>query len=145
MQTILLAEPSSTKRRTLRAVLDRLDDVAVAVDEVSTAADAIAAVSDREIDVLITGAELEDMTGLDLTAHIRRSPRFGRMPILLYTERSTHEDVLDAVTCGVDTYILFPFEATFFQQKVQAALEKARLQKQPTPRPRAYRKQHHVG
>ncbi len=57
-------------------------------------------------DLLISDVEMPRMDGLTLTATVRRSARFSRLPIILYTSRASDADRARGGDVGADAYLV---------------------------------------
>ena len=55
--------------------------------------------------MVLTDWNMPIMDGIELVEKIRSTPEYEHLPILLFTARSTKEDVLRALQAGIDTYI----------------------------------------
>ena len=122
---ILIAEETATVRRMLRNALEQAS--LSEFMEVQSAADAMTFIQRFHPKVVITGAQLGDATGFELTTQIRHVEDCKEMPIILVTPNSTDEDVLEAMDCGVDDYLIIPFAEDLLADKVRKALERAAL------------------
>ncbi len=57
-----------------------------------------------EISLLVTDIEMPNMNGFELTAQIRRDPRFSKLPIIALTTLASAEDIATGKSVGVDEY-----------------------------------------
>ncbi len=57
-----------------------------------------------EISLLVTDIEMPNMNGFELTAQIRRDPRFSSLPIIALTTLASAEDIATGKTVGVNEY-----------------------------------------
>jgi two-component system chemotaxis response regulator CheY len=78
----------------------------------------------HDVDVVLTDWNMPIMDGIELVEKIRRAPDFQDLPILLFTARTTKEDVLHALKAGIDTYITKPFTQQQLHTKIQTVLLK---------------------
>ena len=78
----------------------------------------------HDVDVVLTDWNMPIMDGIELVEKIRRVPDYQDLPILLFTARTTKEDVLHALKAGIDTYITKPFTQQQLHTKIQTALLK---------------------
>lgn len=120
---LLIADASSTVRRTISNALIRAGIGGLM--EADRGQHALALMGRTPISVFVVGSNLEDMQGTQFARHVRGLPNYRRAPLLMVSERRSHEDVLEAVDCGVDHYILIPFPEELLVDKVQRAMEKA--------------------
>ena len=144
---ILIVDRSRTTRRMILNAIRQAD--ASEFLEASSSREALQRMDHRRADVFILGSDLDDRTGIEFTKYIRELPTYKKAPILMVSGLNTHEDLLDAVDAGVDTYVLLPFREESLLAKVRAALVRARqlaAQKpQILPLKKGYIRRRHVG
>ncbi|MEO5800789.1 MAG: response regulator [Gemmatimonadota bacterium] len=80
---------------------------------------------DAEIGLVITDWNMPVMGGLELVRALRAREDTARMPVLMVTTRSGKEDILEAVTAGVNSYILKPFTPPVLKEKIDQLLATA--------------------
>lgn len=59
-------------------------------------------------ELILLDVELPGMDGFDMLARMRAHPRLKDVPIVMFTARSTREDVVRGLTLGADGYIAKP-------------------------------------
>ncbi len=79
---LLIVDPEETERAALSSLLEGPD---VVIRAAGTAAEAIAVLQEETPDLLLLGAELADMTPLDLIARIDREESLAGLPIVART------------------------------------------------------------
>ena len=140
---ILIVEPSATIRRTIRNPLERAG-ISEFI-EVRSGPEALQTLEQHEPYIIITNSELQGMSGTSLTSLLRSRDKFKLTPIVMISERSMDEDVLEAMDSGVSDYILIPFNEDLIVQKVQRALETAKtIEGQVRRRKLGYNRKVHV-
>lgn len=77
---------------------------------------------DAEIGLVITDWNMPVMGGLELVRALRAREDTAKMPVLMVTTRSGKEDILEAVTAGVNSYILKPFTPPVLKEKIDQLL-----------------------
>lgn len=130
---LLILHHSATTRRHILNALRELEGVALL--EQATGSQAMHVLAHETMHVIVLGMDLGDMRGLDVVRHLRQSERYAQTPVLYLSPKGAHEDVLEALEAGVDTYVLLPFQARPFREKVQQALARARKQLEARRRP----------
>jgi len=60
-------------------------------------------------DLIISGWELPNLTGLELLNFVRSDPRLSDIPFLMLTARGDKVSIVSAIRAGVDGYIVKPF------------------------------------
>ena len=99
---VLVAEDSITSRTLLKNILETAGyEVRTVVDGV----EAMAALGDRDFDLVITDIEMPRMNGFDLTARIRADTRLSQLPVMLVTSLESREDRERGVDVGANAYI----------------------------------------
>lgn len=117
----LVVNSSATMRRTLVNILNSLGfgDIVEAED----GQDALSRLQSERFDIIVTEWNMPNMNGLDLTKAIRANENWKNMPIIMISERSSKEDVLEAIQAKVDGYILKPFSPQVLHEKIIAILK----------------------
>jgi two-component system chemotaxis sensor kinase CheA len=101
--SLLVVDDALTVRELQRSILVR------AGYEVRTASDgreALALLSERTADLVLTDVEMPNLDGFGLTASIRSQARFANIPVLMVTSRSSEEDRRRGLEAGADGYIV---------------------------------------
>jgi two-component system chemotaxis response regulator CheY len=105
-------------RRTLINTLNSLGFEEIT--EAEDGQDALSKLQSDKFDLIVTGWNMPNMNGLDLTKAIRASESWKHIPIIMISERSLKEDVLEAIQAKVDGYILKPFSPQVLYEKIIA-------------------------
>ena len=107
---LLVVDDSVTSRSLLQSVLD------TAGYDVTTAVDGAAAwqlLQEQGADMVVSDVEMPRMDGFKLTEAIRASTRFGDLPVILVTARSTAQDKTRGLEVGANAYLV---KSAFDQQ-----------------------------
>ena len=100
---LLVADDSITTRTLEKSILEAAGyDVATAVDGEA----AWALLQEQGADLLVSDVEMPRMDGFELTRTVRNSPRFARLPIVLFTSRASEPDRARGIEVGADAYIV---------------------------------------
>jgi len=59
-------------------------------------------------DAILLDVMMPEMSGLEVLAHLRETPRLARIPVILLTARQRDRDLLDGYQHGADYYITKP-------------------------------------
>lgn len=78
----------------------------------------------RQIQLVISDWNMPKMKGLDLLKHVRATAEFKNLPFVLLTSESERDQVTEAVLAGVSQYIVKPFSAKIFEEKLKGAYAK---------------------
>ncbi len=74
--------------------------------------------SDQAFNLIISDWHMPGMTGLEFIKKIRVNPELFKIPFLMMTSEDQKENVLKAVSSGVDQYMLKPFDNEDLRKKV---------------------------
>jgi two-component system KDP operon response regulator KdpE len=106
-------------RRFLRTTLAALDYRLVEAENV---AEALAAVTTQNPDVILMDLGLPDGDGIDLTRRIRA---WNRVPIIVLSARGREEDKVAALDEGADDYLTKPFGVNELLARIRAAMRRS--------------------
>lgn len=78
----------------------------------------------RPIDFIISDWNMPVMQGIDFLRHVRahKDPRISTIPFLMVTAEAKQENIIAAIQAKVSNYIVKPFSATTFEEKVAKVL-----------------------
>jgi len=74
------------------------------------------------VEVIICDWVMPKMTGLEFLKKVRSDYVFADVSFLMVTQQSESPDVEEAIISGVDNYLLKPFNATSFMEKLTILL-----------------------
>jgi two-component system chemotaxis response regulator CheY len=112
----LVVDDSATMRRIVLNSLQRIGFTSCV-----EAADGREALDkfDASIGFVITDWNMPNMSGTDLARALRaRSDSGATVPILMVSARSVREDIIAALECGVNNYIVKPFTPQVLKEKI---------------------------
>lgn len=99
-----------------------LSSVGMKVNAVGTGKDAIAAVRELPVDLIVLDVLLPDANGVDLCRQIRRHTQ---APVVFLTVRSDQADVIRGLEAGGDDYLAKPFSVEELLLRINAILRRA--------------------
>ena len=123
---ILITEDTPTNRVVLGLMLERMGYQA---DEAITGYEALAALEQRDYDVILMDMYMPDLDGLETTRQIRRRWTHGPQ-IVAVTANATPEDRERCLAAGMDDYLSKPVRI----EALQAALERCATRRDPAAR-----------
>lgn len=82
------------------------------------------ATSGTPIELVISDWNMPKMTGLEFLKQIRASDQFAKLPFVLLTSESERDQVTEAIMAGVSQYIVKPFAAKAFEEKLKGVWAK---------------------
>jgi PleD family two-component response regulator len=127
---ILYADDHEEMRLMVRDVLR------AAGHEVGLVADgaaALAAVHEREPDLLILDVMMPDVDGLDVCRTVKRNPFTARIPVLMLTGEGRIESKVEGFDAGADAYLAKPVDARELSARVNALLRLVRREADRNP------------
>ena len=76
------------------------------------------------IELVISDWNMPKLKGLELLKKVRSSTEFKDLPFVLLTSEAEREQVTEAVLSGVSQYVVKPFSAKIFEDKLKTVWEK---------------------
>ncbi len=102
-QRLVVADDSMTTRSLVKSILE---GAGFEVTAVADGAEAWRVVQERGADLVVSDVQMPRMDGFELTAAIRASDRFRRLPVILVTSLDSESDRQRGVEAGADAYIV---------------------------------------
>jgi two-component system, chemotaxis family, chemotaxis protein CheY len=118
MTKILVVDDSELMQE---IILDALMEFGFQRGNVGLAGDgqkALDILSDQTFSLIISDWHMPGMTGLEFIKRIRADPDLFKIPFLMMTSEGQKENILKAVSSGVDQYMLKPFNNDDLKKKV---------------------------
>jgi two-component system, chemotaxis family, chemotaxis protein CheY len=115
-KSILIVDDSSTMRRILRLTLGRCGYNTV--DEAQNGVEGLKKAQEKQFDCVITDWNMPEMDGLDMVQKLRTLPNYAQIPILMVTTEGGKQEVVEALTRGVNSYIVKPFTEDVLKGKM---------------------------
>ncbi len=114
---ILVVDDSSTMRRILKQSLGRCGITDIA--EGANGVEALKLAQESQFDCVMTDWNMPEMDGLELTINLRKLPNYAKTPIIMVTTEGGKNDVIEALTQGVNCYIVKPFTPDTVKDKLK--------------------------
>lgn len=103
MPRVLVVDDSITTRTLEKSILEHAGyKVSVAVD----GKQAWQLLQEQEFDLVVTDVEMPQMNGFELTAQIKQSERFKRLPVIIVTSLANESDRQRGIEVGAEAYIV---------------------------------------
>lgn len=118
---VLLVEPSATQHKIIKEYL--LEMGATAINRVENGEQALAAISARLPDLVISAMHLEDMTGTELLQTMRSSERTLDVPFMLISSETGIRYLEPLRQAGVIAILPKPFDKQQLQASLNAVLD----------------------
>jgi CheY-like chemotaxis protein len=116
---LLLADDNEDMRLMLR------DLFRASGHEVSMVPDgpsALAAIAEREPDLVILDHAMPGLTGIEVCRRVKQNPFTSRIPVLMLTAQGAVESKVEGFNAGADDYLSKPFDPRELRARVQALL-----------------------
>jgi len=117
---ILVVDDEPNIVQTLKDRLEMNDfDVSVA----HNGSDGLKIAADVLPDVILLDVIMPIMNGLEMLEQLRKQPWGSESSVIMLTARSQTQDMARANVCGIDDYIVKPFDLSELLEKIEGILE----------------------
>jgi PAS domain S-box-containing protein len=120
----------------MREYAGRLLSEQFEVEAVQNGAEALAAVSRRLPDCVITDVMMPGMNGFELLAKLRSDPATSVLPVVVLSARAGEEARIEGLQAGADAYLVKPFSARELLVTVAGHIEIAKVRAEASERER---------
>ena len=86
---------------------------------------ALKMIPEEQPDVILLDLIMPGMNGLEVLERIKSNPEFKSIPVIMLTGRSEGGDIARAQECGVDDYIVKPFNRNLLLETIKKVMEKS--------------------
>lgn len=80
--------------------------------------------SNPPIGLIISDWNMPNCTGLELLKKVRGDKRFAHLPFLLVTAEAEQQQIVQALTAGVNGYVVKPFSPDILKARLEAVYQK---------------------
>lgn len=122
---VLVCETSGVQRQILSA---RLAEEGFEVETASNGQDAFTLIQANTSDILITGVELPDFSGLELCWKIKSDPDCAHIHTIVLSASNELARLAEALDSGADDFLRKPWNDAEFRARLRAASRIVRLQ-----------------
>ena len=114
LATVLVVDDESQAREICLSVVE---DAGLRARTVSTTEEAIAAMDESPVDIVITDLQVPSMGGIELLRHVRQvSPHVA---VIVLTQYGTIETAIEATRLGAADYVMKPFHVEDLRAKLE--------------------------
>jgi DNA-binding response OmpR family regulator len=124
MAKILIIDDDTTMTKLLTALVKMDGHTATAVNDSTKAVEIAASV---EPDLITLDLMMPGLSGFELCELLHQDPRFAAIPIIIVSARDDSESKARALRAGAIAYMIKPFDADEFIQKIQELTSKRSL------------------
>jgi two-component system chemotaxis response regulator CheY len=119
---ILVVDDFSTMRRIVKNVLKQIGFENI--EEAEDGAQALGKLKAGGYGFVVTDWNMPNMDGLEFFKTARQEPALKDVPFLMVTAEAEKDKVITAIQAGVNNYIVKPFTAEIFKEKMDRIFEK---------------------
>jgi two-component system chemotaxis response regulator CheY len=119
---ILVVDDFSTMRRIVKNVLKQIGFENL--EEAEDGVQALAKLKSGSYGFVVTDWNMPNMDGLEFFKAARKEPNLKDIPFLMVTAEAEKDKVISAIQAGVNNYIVKPFTAEIFKEKMDRIFEK---------------------
>lgn len=116
---ILLAEDNEE----LLSVMYRLLNREYRVLKASNGREALDMIKNEDVNLVVSDVVMPEMSGIELTRHIKTDLEICHIPIVLLTAKSAEEDRDEGYTAGADAYLTKPFNLSTLHARIKSLLK----------------------
>ncbi len=118
---VLIVDDMNSMRRTIKTLLVEAGFNKELIVEMDLAGSAYKYIqTEGGVDFIVTDWNMPDYTGVQLVQQIREMEAYKNVPILMVTAEATRAQVVEAVTAGVNEYLIKPFSPKKFFDKISS-------------------------
>lgn len=85
---------------------------------------AIMKLSNQEFDIVLVDNVMPGKLGIDFAVTLKKSIKYGKLPIILMSGALQQDDVLKAIDAGIRDILVKPFSLKQLNEKIQRVLKK---------------------
>ncbi len=115
---VLIVDDSAAIRKILQRVLRQADVPIGEVYEASDGIEALAALKDKPVGLILSDINMPNMDGLQFLTQVRAMPEWQKVPIVMITTEGSQHKVMEAVQLGASGYVRKPFTAEQIKEKL---------------------------
>jgi two-component system chemotaxis response regulator CheY len=121
---VLVVDDSAAIRKILQRVLRQTGMAIGAIHEAGDGQEALTAISEHVVHLVLTDINMPKMDGLQLLASLKAS-QWRNVPVVMITTEGGEAKVAEAVRLGAVGYVRKPFTADQIKEKLTGILEPA--------------------
>jgi two-component system chemotaxis response regulator CheY len=118
--SVLIVDDQQSMRGICKFILNQLGFKDIV--EAKSGRDALSKLEKASVDLIISDWNMDDIDGLTLLRVIRKHPKTQALPFIMATGRSDKEQVKEAISFGVNNYIIKPFDAGTMKKRIEAVI-----------------------
>jgi DNA-binding response OmpR family regulator len=111
----------------VQTLKDRLELNDFEVVVANNGSDGLKIAQQERPDILLLDVIMPVMNGLEMLEMLRKQPWGKDISVIMLTARSQAQDVTRATACGIDDYIVKPFDLSELLEKIEHLAERRKL------------------
>jgi two-component system, chemotaxis family, chemotaxis protein CheY len=115
---VLIVDDSAAIRKILQRVLRQTDIPIGDVLEAGDGVEALKALNNRHVHLILSDINMPNMDGLQLLAQLKQNDKWKSVPIIMVTTEGGQGKVIEAVQLGAAGYVRKPFTAEQIKEKL---------------------------
>ncbi len=124
---VLVLDDSRAQRRLLATLLRRWGHPVTVCE---TPGDALEALTDQSISIILTDWMMPGMTGPEFTRAFRRTPREGYAYVILLTSKSEKAEIAHGLDAGADDFVSKPVDPHELRARMRAGIRIIEMQRE---------------
>ena len=116
----LIIDDSATMRKILKDALSKVADFDIS--DAENCDEGLVKLTTESFNLILLDWNMPGMSGIDFTKKVRSIPSLAKIPIVMITSNAEKQHVLSAVMAGVNDYMVKPFKAEMFNEKISKVL-----------------------
>ena len=124
LPTVLIVDDQEINARVLQRRLERAGYVASVA---TSGQEALEALAQMRVDVVLLDVVMPDLSGLDVLAQIKVDVRLRDIPVVMLSANDDSKAMLRCLELGADDYLVKPCDAALLQARLASSLEKKQL------------------
>jgi two-component system chemotaxis response regulator CheY len=119
---VLIVDDSAAIRKILQRVLRQTDIPIGDVLEAGDGVEALKALSNRHVHLILSDINMPNMDGLELLTKLKANEKWKSVPIIMVTTEGGQAKVIEAVQLGAAGYVRKPFTAEQIKEKLSGLI-----------------------
>jgi two-component system chemotaxis response regulator CheY len=118
LMNVLIVDDSAAIRKILKRVLQQAEIPTGQVYEASDGVEAIQRLKEGQVQLILSDINMPNMDGLQFLSHVKNTPEWKHVPVVMVTTEGSQSKVLEAVALGAVGYVRKPFTAEQIKEKL---------------------------
>ena len=121
--SILIIDDDRMIRQLLQNTLSRKDFVVYAAEDGQSGIDLA---QKEDVDVILLDWMMPGMDGMEVFRQLKQNEKTRQVPVFMLTSKGTGGDIDQAISAGIDDYIVKPFSTSDIDKTIRNKLKKTR-------------------